>query len=135
MVSYKVRRLTPALELEQIGGPTGNLHQCRHPTQWLIRLSVDRCGSVFINMEFRKWLRNLIGPKNYQKIDQNTVMGKITSHSVEGRAMRQLMEQFDDRKKAFTGPDDDDIAIRLPEPLADLSIPGKVDEGEVIIPR
>lgn len=116
VVSYKVKRLTPTFELEQIGGPT-----------------VDRCGSVFINMEFRKWLRNLIGPKNYQKIDQNTVMGKITSHSVEGKAMRNLMEQFDDRKKAFTGSEDGDIAIRLPEPLADLSIPGKVDEGEVII--
>jgi hypothetical protein len=86
-------------------------------------------------MEFKKWLRDLIGPKNYQKIDPNTVMGKITSHAVEGKAMRNIMEQFDDRKERFEGPEDGDIHIQLPEPLNDLTIPGKVDEGGFDIPK
>ncbi|KAF2201018.1 actin-like ATPase domain-containing protein [Delitschia confertaspora ATCC 74209] len=116
VVSYKVKKLSPSLELEQIGFPTAR-----------------KCGSVFINEEFKKWLRALIGPTNYEKIDPNTVMGKITSHVTEGRAMRELMEQFNSRKKRFRGGEDGDITLELPAPLDDLTIHDKVDEGYITI--
>lgn len=77
----------------------------------------------------------MIGPYHYQEIDPNTVEGEITSHSVEGRAMRELMENFDARKVRFTGPAYGDIKLRLPEPKDDLTIPGKVSEGRFIIPK
>ena len=72
--------------------------------------------------------------KNYERIDPNTVMGKITSHVMEGEAMRELMKDFDIRKKLFTGLEDDDIRLELPRPLDGLSIPGKVEEGDFVIP-
>lgn len=61
-------------------------------------------------------------------------MGKITSHVTEGKAMRELMKDFDIRKKLFTGLEDDDIRLELPHPLDHLSIPGKVEEGDFAIP-
>jgi len=117
VVSYKVKKVFPVLELEQVGFPTAR-----------------RCGSQFINFEFKKWLQKHITTKNYERIDPNTVMGKITSHVTEGKAMRELMKDFDIRKKLFTGLEDDDIRLELPQPLDHLSIPGKVEEGDFVIP-
>jgi len=117
VVSYRVKKLYPSLELEQIGFPTAR-----------------RCGSQFINFEFKKWLQKLIGEKNYAAIDPNTVMGKITSHVTEGKAMRDLMTKFDNRKKRFTGLKDDVIRLEMPAPLEKLTIHGKVDEGDFVIP-
>jgi len=86
-------------------------------------------------LAFKRWLRGLIGPDHYQALDPNTVKGEITSHSVEGEAMRQLMESFDARKERFKGPSSGDIKLRLPEPKDDLTIPGKILEGRLIIPK
>lgn len=117
MVSYKVKQLQPTLQLQQIGDPTGK-----------------RCGSIFVNLEFRKWLRQLLGDKNYQKLDPYMEMSKITSHATEGPALRDLMKAFDAWKRGFTKNFGRDIPIDLPAPLQDLDIPGKVNHGEITIP-
>jgi len=83
-------------------------------------------------MEFKKWLRELIGSENYSLIDRNTVMGKITSHIVEGKAMRRLMERFDAFKERFTGDEDEDFRWRLPHPLSKLSAGERPDGGKVV---
>ena len=83
-------------------------------------------------MEFKKWLRELIGPENYGLIDTNTVMGRITSHIVEGKAMRDLMAEFNKRKERFTGTEDEDLRWRLPHPLNKLSTNERPDGGKVV---
>lgn len=116
MVSYKVKQLRPTLELEEIGYPT-----------------VRKCGSIFINIKFKEWLKDLLGDKNYQRLDPNTELNKITSHTTEGKAMRELMKEFDARKRGFRKDYNQDIHLDLPAPLDNLTIPGKVDGGEITI--
>ncbi|CAI6331925.1 unnamed protein product [Periconia digitata] len=117
VVSYTVTQLNPSLQLEKLGEPTGR-----------------KCGSVFINMHFKKWLRDHIGEANYKMLDPNMEENKISSHSVEGKAMRELMKEFDDQKQRFDGEMKEDIRIDLPHPLQHLSIAGKVNKGEIAIP-
>ncbi|KAF2188028.1 actin-like ATPase domain-containing protein [Zopfia rhizophila CBS 207.26] len=115
VVSYRVIKLQPSLKLQKIGDPTGK-----------------KCGSIFIDMEFKKWLRSLIGDKNYQKLDPNTEANKISSHATEGEAMRILMKRFDALKKQFHSGSED-RHVDLPKPLHNLTIPGKVNSGEITI--
>ncbi|KAF2473069.1 actin-like ATPase domain-containing protein [Lindgomyces ingoldianus] len=115
VVSYEVKQLEP-LQLAQIGYPTGR-----------------KCGSIFINLEFKKWLRELIGDKHYQKLDPHMEMSKITSHAVEGRALRELMKNFNAQKEVFTKNYGRSISMDLPAPLENLDIPGKVNHGEITI--
>lgn len=60
---------------------------------------------------------------------------RISSHAAEGKAMRQLMKDFDARKVIFHSNYGQDIYLELPAPLDDLNIPGKVNEGQIIIKR
>jgi len=83
-------------------------------------------------MEFKKWLRELIGSENYGLIDSNTVMGRITSHVVEGKPMRELMKEFNKLKERFTGEEDEDYLWRLPAPLDKLTSNQKPDGGKVV---
>jgi hypothetical protein len=116
VVSYEVKELEP-LELKLVGLPSGS-----------------KCGAVYVDIAFKAWLRHLIGNHNYSKLDPNGELGKVNSHKLEGEAMRRLMINFDVRKKAFT-KDSRDIRIDLPEPLANLDMPGRVNEGQVTIPK
>lgn len=118
MVSYKVKQLRPDLELEEIGCPT-----------------VRKCGSIFINIKFKEWLRDLLGDKNYQRLGPNTELNKITSHTTEGKAMRELMKEFDTCKRGFRKDHNQDIHLDLSAPLDNLTIPGNVDGGEITITR
>ncbi|KAH7115268.1 hypothetical protein B0J11DRAFT_471111 [Dendryphion nanum] len=117
VVSYTVRQLHPSLQLELVSKPTG-----------------AKCGSIFINMAFKNWLRLLIGEENYRQLDPYMETNKISSHSTEGRAMRELMKDFDARKHLFHANYTKDINIDLPAPLNNLNIPGRVDRGEITIP-
>ncbi|CAO2656251.1 Nn.00g050540.m01.CDS01 [Neocucurbitaria sp. VM-36] len=117
VVSYQVKKLHPVLQLEQVGKPTG-----------------DKCGSIFINREFLKWLRNQLGEANYRHLDPNLDIDKDAFHASESPAMRYLMEKFDERKQIFDR-NSRDLYLDLPEPLDSLTIPGIVYQGQITIPR
>ncbi|KAH7085513.1 hypothetical protein BKA63DRAFT_598156 [Paraphoma chrysanthemicola] len=117
VVSYLVRKLHPVLQLEQVGVPTGR-----------------KCGSIFINRAFLKWLRDILGEQNYRQLDPNLDIDKDAFHASESPAMRYLMQKFDERKQGFDR-DSGDIYLDLPDPLDALTIPGVVDQGQMTIPR
>lgn len=94
----------------------------------------EKCGSIFINREFLKWLRQSLGEVNYRHLDPNLDIDKESFHASESPAMSSLMTQFDEKKQTFTR-DSRDTYIDLPEPLADLTISGIVDQGQITIPR
>ena len=111
-----MKKLQP-LELEQIGLPTGR-----------------RVGSIFIDRRFKQWLRVLIGDANFLQLDTNAQLNKIGSHSTEGRSMRQLMNSFETLKKSFAR-NTPDMHMELPYPLDNLTIPRRVDSGEITITK
>ncbi|KAH8727125.1 hypothetical protein GQ44DRAFT_725417 [Phaeosphaeriaceae sp. PMI808] len=117
VVSYLVKKLRPVLQLEQVGQPTGS-----------------KCGSIFINRTFLKWLRDKLGEDNYRQLDPNLDIDKEAFHASESPAMRYLMEKFDERKQGFTR-DSGDFYLDLPPPLDNLTINGVVNQGEMMIPR
>ncbi|KAF2127870.1 hypothetical protein P153DRAFT_432314 [Dothidotthia symphoricarpi CBS 119687] len=117
VVSYQVQRLYPSLQLDQVGLPTG-----------------EKCGSIFINQKFKEWIRLLLGDEEYRKLDPNLDIGKNASHASETPAMRALMKKFDALKKHF-GMDSRDLRLTLPDPVQDLNIPGRVNQGLITIPR
>ncbi|KAJ4365713.1 hypothetical protein N0V83_008333 [Neocucurbitaria cava] len=116
IVSYQVKKLHPVLQLEQVGKPTG-----------------EKCGSIFINREFLKWLRKQLGETNYRHLDPNFDIDKDAFHASESPAMRYLMEKFDERKQNFDRHSRD-LYLDLPEPLDNLTIPGIVNQGQITIP-
>ncbi|KAF3050005.1 hypothetical protein E8E11_009658 [Didymella keratinophila] len=116
IVSYQVKRLYP-LQLEQIGRPTG-----------------AKCGSIFINRAFKRWLRSQLGDEHYTKLDPNMEIDHDSSHSSETPAMRDLMQRFDERKQAFTRESRDQY-LDLPFPLENLNVPGVINEGQITITR
>jgi hypothetical protein len=77
----------------------------------------------------------LLGDKNYQMLGPNTELNKITSHTTEGKAMRELMKESDTCKRRFRKVYNQNIHLDLPAPLDNLTIPGKVDGGEITITR
>ncbi|KAH7070302.1 hypothetical protein FB567DRAFT_613128 [Paraphoma chrysanthemicola] len=117
VVSYKVISTHPTLQLKQIGRPTGK-----------------KCGSVFINENFKRWLRTQIGENNWRQLDPDLRMDKATSHESETPAMRELMDTFDDHKERFAAGESRDVRFDLPPPLDNLTA-GNVRSGEVTIPR
>jgi len=100
----------------------------------LISILGDKCGSIFIDLEFKKWLRTVLGEGNYLLLDPDSEGQAITPYAREGRAMRHIMREFDLFKREFKN-DGRDIKMDLPEPLNTLTIPGRVDEGELIITK
>ncbi|KAF2827326.1 actin-like ATPase domain-containing protein, partial [Ophiobolus disseminans] len=117
VVSYMVKKLRPILQMEQIGKPTGG-----------------KCGSIFINRAFLKWLRSELGESYYRELDPNLDIDKDAFHASESPAMRYLMQEFDERKQTFDR-DSGDFRLDLPEPLADLTIDGVVNQGEITVTR
>jgi hypothetical protein len=53
---------------------------------------------------------------------------------VEGGKMRELMKKFDGMKRKFRA-DYKSMRLDLPKPLHNLSIEGKVREGEITISK
>ncbi|KAI4693068.1 uncharacterized protein J4E88_001439 [Alternaria novae-zelandiae] len=102
--------------------------------QSLITIPGSRCGSIFINLEFKKWLRMLLGEEEYLKLDPNLDIDKNANHASETPAMRELMQAFDDVKKqfAFSTPD---VRFSLRGELENLDIFGKVNKGLITIPQ
>lgn len=117
VVSYRIKAVHPVLQLDQIGPPTGR-----------------KCGSIFINQKFKYWLRGFLGDGEYRKLDPNLDIERNATHASETPAMRALMKKFDALKKGFE-PNSRDFKVTLPEPLQNLSIPGRVNQGLMIIPK
>ncbi|KAN0071932.1 hypothetical protein V8E54_009661 [Elaphomyces granulatus] len=115
VVSYEVKQLQPTFELEAATLPTGS-----------------KCGSIFVDLAFKKWLRDILGDKYYQRLDPSQLDSKIGSHHVEGQRMRELMQGFDKHKRKFNR-DHRDIKMDLPYPLHNLNKDNKVVGGEITI--
>lgn len=106
------------------------VHCCIHI---LINLSIGaKCGSIFINLAFKQWLRDLIGPQNYNILDQTEMAHNITSHDSEGERMRELMKRFDIKKRAFRR-NHRDMKLDLPEPYNNLNLDTRVVGGQITI--
>ncbi|KAJ4412725.1 hypothetical protein N0V91_000487 [Didymella pomorum] len=117
VVSYRIKAVHPVLELDQVGPPTG----------W-------KCGSIFINQEFKAWLRRFLGDEEYRKLDPNLDIERNATHASESPAMRALMKNFDAFKKGFE-PNSRDLKVTLPEPLQNLTIPGRVNKGLFVLSK
>lgn len=92
-----------------------------------------KCGSSYIDAEFKKWLASILGERHFKSLDPNS-RGKNLSRTSEEPAMRKIMEQFDGLKKRFVASSPD-MHIELPEPLDKITVPGKVYQGELTITK
>jgi len=114
VVSYRVKELEP-FELEPATLATGL-----------------KCGSIFIDLAFKEWLKALLGEETYRRLDPKQLAHKLSSHNSEGRPMRQLMKTFNEKKRMFHRTQRD-IRMDLPEPLHDLDMGDRVVGGEITI--
>lgn len=115
IVSYQVKQLEPRLELKRIGFPTGR-----------------KCGSIFIDQDFKDWLRRLLGDRYFLELEPNADLNRI--YGTEGRALRDLMARFDTIKKEFhtnSGP----MYLDLPKPLNNLTLDNRVEGGQITISK
>jgi len=88
VVGYKVKQLTPSLELEEMTIPTGmNSH---HHSRRLITNSAvgGKCGSSFINIDFKKWLQKpeVLGD-HYKMLDSRSDGEMVNAHATEAGAV------------------------------------------------
>ncbi|KAK3679081.1 hypothetical protein LTR78_001534 [Recurvomyces mirabilis] len=112
-VSYQVKSVTPFLELERMTAPSGR-----------------KCGSALIDLGFKTWLRDIIGPSSYAELDPvNAYQHRINPHTAETGEMRELIRRFIVRKIAFSNNDEKSIKIDLPAPLNTLTIAGRIEQG------
>ncbi|KAK4504279.1 hypothetical protein PRZ48_005195 [Zasmidium cellare] len=116
-VAYQVKKVKPLLELERATEPTG----CKR-------------GSAFIDTEFKLWLRDeVLGRDLYAELDPvNAHQKRISPHTAETDAMRQLIKRFSSNKVVFSNHSRASIKIDLPPPLESLDH-GRVNQGELTI--
>jgi hypothetical protein len=95
-----------------------------------------KCGSTFIDTNFKFWLQSVLGERNYSILDAKSASQRISSHATESAEMREVMEQFDNHKRRF-GLDAKkrDMYIDLPRDthLGNLNIGDKVEGGSLRI--
>jgi hypothetical protein len=70
----------------------------------------------------------------YRELDPNLDIDTDAFNASNSPAMRHLMEKFDERKQVFDN-ESTNFHLDLPEPLDMLTIPGVVNQGEMIIHR
>jgi hypothetical protein len=99
----------------------------------LIFVQGDKCGLIYLDLAFKRWLRNQLGEQNYQILNPS-YNGKISFHATEGEYMRHLMKRFDNHKRWFT-KDSRDMKLILPLPLNNLTLSDKVTLGELTITK
>ena len=93
-----------------------------------------KCGSSFINGNFKQWLHSVLGEDLYRVLDDRGDGERISAHSSEGGKMRHIMRQFESHKRAFHGASPD-MSVDLPDPLHRLIIDGKIEEGDLTITK
>jgi hypothetical protein len=135
VVAYKVTQLEPSLELEEMTIATSKHHHL------LKRTLANRnnfpgakCGSAYIDINFKRWLNKILGEKYYRALDPHSARHNISAYITEGKLMRAVMKVFDGHKKRFS-INARDVQLDLPAPLNRLNIPGKVSEGQVTISK
>ncbi|KAH0564764.1 hypothetical protein GP486_001847 [Trichoglossum hirsutum] len=75
LLSYKVQSVSPYFKVEEAAVGTG-----------------DKCGSTFINRDFRKWLREKLGPKTMELIPPEKL-----------REGSRIIREFEAAKMSFSG--------------------------------
>ena len=116
VVSYQVKQTASNFKIDKATDPESG-----------------RCGSVFIDMAFKKWLRKTIEPHNYYLLDPaNAGKKRIYPYASESGPMREVINRFEAKKKVFDSSTTE-IRLDLPEPLDKLTIPGKVNQGQLTI--
>jgi hypothetical protein len=98
-----------------------------------------------VDGNFKNWLRTAIGLAHWLELDPNAGNGKTKSHTVEGKAMREVMREFEKQKKRFGSADSEEefkanngsVAIRLPEEisLASATIGSMIRGGQLFISK
>jgi hypothetical protein len=76
----------------------------------------------------------MIGDQYYHQLDPNADLEGFSSHTAEGPAMRQLMNQFIAFKKEFE-LNSPNSSLDLPHPLDGITIAGRVNDGEITITK
>lgn len=95
--------------------------------QQLVTSLGARCGSSYINAAFKQYLKKQL-EDDYRALDAG-------SHGqAESGKMRKLMTQFESIKKRFHERSPE-MRVDLPSPLDMLSVRGRIDEGDVRIPK
>ncbi|KAJ9663048.1 hypothetical protein H2198_001040 [Neophaeococcomyces mojaviensis] len=107
VVAYQVKTLQPHLELAEVSLPTNG-----------------KCGASYIDANFKRWLRKVIGPKNFRELDAGNAGQRISTHATESGPMRQLVKEFEVKKKSFSSATQT-IKLDLPGPLSGLTIEGR----------
>lgn len=133
-MSYRVKALHP-LELERIGIPTGSVNNVLplESRNFTYIKAGKKCGSTYIDLAFKQWLLQLLGQKRFKEIDPD-FDGKISSHTTEGEAMRELMTAFTLRKESFT-KHSGNMSVDLPVPLDALNLDTRIIGGRVTITK
>jgi hypothetical protein len=86
-------------------------------------------------MHFKQWLYQTLTEKYYYKLDPRSGRGGVNSGS-EGGQMRKVIKQFDALKKKFSSKTvEHSMKIDLPGDLSDITIPNRVDRGEMLITK
>ena len=129
-------QLEPALQLQKVGFATSKSSSNRNIafSGVLTRLIGAKCGSSYIDANFKRWLRWLIGPKQYRILDPKCTR-KVTAHTSEGKLMRKIMGEFEIKKRNFRGKGahQSSMHIPLPNELAHLQKTGKIQDKELSI--
>lgn len=131
-VSYKVTQLEPTLELEEITIATSIRFQLSVGEAVLIPHAGAKCGSSYIDQNFKRWLNRIIGDRHYRVLDPRSAGQQIGAHTMEGRHMRQVVKRFDEKKRLFSNKANE-IHLDLPNPLNTLNITGRITQGDLRI--
>lgn len=132
VVSYRVTQLEPTLELEQVASPYSKF-ELRKPgvVVSLLTLAGAKCGSAYIDANFKQWLCDTLGEKHFKALDPKS-NGKKISRTSESSNMRIVIKAFDGYKKSFKG-NSAAVKIDLPAPIDKINVAGKVNQGELTI--
>lgn len=92
----------------------------------------EKCGAAYIDTYFKRQLFRLIGQDRYHNIDPSYSGHRVGAHTTESSEMRKLMQQFDKKKRGFSN---NSIAtgLELPESLHNLTVPGIIEQGQLIL--
>ncbi|KAI9764968.1 MAG: hypothetical protein M1840_007890 [Geoglossum simile] len=113
LISYRVRQLSPTLELEEVTVGTGMVF---HSPCWRSTYSLQtgaQCGATFIDREFRRWLAKKLGAEEFQKLTGRLPGDDIGSHTFVEPRMIRVMKQFEGMKRTFGGSSAHDHDINL----------------------
>lgn len=117
------------MSLKEPQNPTVSLDQTNG---WQLTSPGDKCGSAYIDTAFKIWLRDVLGPENYAKLDPLNAHGRISAHTMESGPIRDLVRKFIAKKETFSELVED-IHLELPPPLDRLDKEGRVRQGELTI--